>query len=588
MKLFTMPGLKAWISGAKSDKCLSTDGSILQTQRPDPAAYREVARGQGTKGIASAATVTPRKRARLGDVVQIKVEEDEDEIFPTEILRPPAAKRRRLIGGKQGNTSMNISPSKLPTPPSSKLREKAVSNFINQQTVSLVCPLDETPLTPKSAAPTERNGARSSSSPTEAKSAARADADHSEEEESIRDSIEDDMEYEKHSSDPRLRQLHDIVKHKRLGLSHAAKHDNDEELSVSNDPQYSDYETSVGLELSDDDDIPASTKGRSLKGTSSKSDEGSTTSEQGESTKSASSAEFAPEMEDSAESEQGNIKPETNTNWREEQILLNGILNALDKYTLMPSTWAMHFRGIPLPPDLFYHKVNKVSSRPRVYAHTDKYEFRGALHLRKIADVQARIRDLRETQRKISKDRSKAKEAQRAEQSAITQEILKKLRHVLEETVHWSRQDGGLGKFGDALLPNILVIEKLHEATTSDELLQPMHDLAEQWRARMTQLVSKLASKSSTDHSPQAPVIYGLLVINHLLYIVSIDASNPQASVGSVNLLLKTNMGEQKQQQWNALAIMVTVCWARDKLMATAQEMKLDERDKETESDPDA
>lgn len=67
--------------------------------------------------------------------------------------------------------------------------------------------------------------------------------------------------------------------------------------------------------------------------------------------------------------------------WRYEQVFLNQVLKARDEYTLMPTTWRMHFRGVPLPEGLFYIKTHAVSTRPRIYARTDKLEYQGTLVL---------------------------------------------------------------------------------------------------------------------------------------------------------------------------------------------------------------
>lgn len=67
--------------------------------------------------------------------------------------------------------------------------------------------------------------------------------------------------------------------------------------------------------------------------------------------------------------------------WHEDQVALNVILNARNEYSLMPSTWRISLRGIPLPEGLFYTKTRNTSSRPRIYAHTDKLEYRGTLLL---------------------------------------------------------------------------------------------------------------------------------------------------------------------------------------------------------------
>lgn len=65
--------------------------------------------------------------------------------------------------------------------------------------------------------------------------------------------------------------------------------------------------------------------------------------------------------------------------WHEDQVALNVILNARNEYSLMPSTWRISLRGIPLPEGLFYTKTRDTASRPRIYAHTDRLEYRGTL-----------------------------------------------------------------------------------------------------------------------------------------------------------------------------------------------------------------
>lgn len=83
-------------------------------------------------------------------------------------------------------------------------------------------------------------------------------------------------------------------------------------------------------------------------------------------------------IEDGTDSES-----DPDTAWRREQIYLNTILNARNKFTLMPSTWRMHFRGIPLPDSLFYIKTKSKSIRPRIYARTDRLEYRGTWRSRR-------------------------------------------------------------------------------------------------------------------------------------------------------------------------------------------------------------
>ena len=63
--------------------------------------------------------------------------------------------------------------------------------------------------------------------------------------------------------------------------------------------------------------------------------------------------------------------------WHEDQIALNVILNARNEYTLMPSTWKFSFKGIPLPEGLFYRKTKDIATRPRIYPHNERAEYRG-------------------------------------------------------------------------------------------------------------------------------------------------------------------------------------------------------------------
>jgi hypothetical protein len=95
-----------------------------------------------------------------------------------------------------------------------------------------------------------------------------------------------------------------------------------------------------------------------------------------------SSGDVTKEELESTDSEDSRVddsdsETETDGRWRLEQIYLNTILNARNEFTLMPSTWRMHFRGIPLPDSLFYFKSKSKSIRPRIYSRTDKLEYRG-------------------------------------------------------------------------------------------------------------------------------------------------------------------------------------------------------------------
>ncbi|KAI0553367.1 hypothetical protein F4679DRAFT_467474 [Xylaria curta] len=250
---------------------------------------------------------------------------------------------------------------------------------------------------------------------------------------------------------------------------------------------------------------------------------------------------------------------EKDTAWRMEQIYINIVLNARNDFPLMPSTWKMHFRGIPLPDSLFYDKEKSKSRRPRIYAHTDRLEYRGGHVLRKLIDVHARIQDIRNEEIVIKTDKGKNETEKRGLIKTVSAEIVKQLRRALEQALGWAKQDGEIDRYGDQLPPNVRVME-LRNIIMTDEpdselkIQTEMCSLAEEWR-----------TYASNGGAPvQAPVLFGFVIMKHIITIVTLDASDPDAII---HVPCQLHMAEKNQHQWNALAILVTICWARDVLL---------------------
>ncbi|KAI1108272.1 hypothetical protein F5Y14DRAFT_459796 [Nemania sp. NC0429] len=242
--------------------------------------------------------------------------------------------------------------------------------------------------------------------------------------------------------------------------------------------------------------------------------------------------------------------------WRQEQLYLNTILNARNKFTLMPSTWRMHFRGIPLPDSLFYIKMKSKSIRPRIYARTERLEYRGAVALRKLIDVHARIQDIRGREAAVKDDKELDEDQKRESIKALSADIAKQLRRALEQALEWSRQDGELDKYGDQIPPNVKIMElrDMSAAEHSESELRierEMSNLTEEWRRH----------SQSRDAPVHAPVVFGFVIMKHIITIVTLDASDPGAIL---HVPCQLHMAERNQHQWNALAILVTICWARD------------------------
>ncbi len=74
--------------------------------------------------------------------------------------------------------------------------------------------------------------------------------------------------------------------------------------------------------------------------------------------------------------------------------------------------------------------------------------------------------------------------------------------------------------------------------------------------------------------------------MKHIITIVTLDASDPSAII---HVPCQLHMAERNQHQWNALAIMVTICWARDVLLDYINSRPdLQPEVKDESSDPDA
>lgn len=175
------------------------------------------------------------------------------------------------------------------------------------------------------------------------------------------------------------------------------------------------------------------------------------------------------------------------------------------------------------------------------------------------------------------------------ESAAVKRELLKtlsvdmagRLRRALEQAVEWAKQDGGIDKYGDQLPPNVRIMD-LKGITQTDEpdseakIQTEMCNLAQAWR-----------DHASNAYEPvEPPVVFGFVIIKHIITIVTLDASDPGAII---HVPCQLHMAERNQHQWNALAILVTICWARDVLLdyiGARPDLKPEVKDES--SDPDA
>ncbi|KAI0387788.1 hypothetical protein F5Y04DRAFT_240986 [Hypomontagnella monticulosa] len=244
----------------------------------------------------------------------------------------------------------------------------------------------------------------------------------------------------------------------------------------------------------------------------------------------------------SSEEETNDHDPEQK--WRYEQAFLNEILKERDRYTLMPTTWRMHFLGIPLPEGLFYNQTRSRALRPRIYALTRGREFQGATALRRLMEIHGRILDLR-------------REHNLHPDQGYDRRMTHLIKQKLGSAIRWSEADGDLEKYKKVINPNVLVIE-VHEAKEPDidAILQArMASTAELWRLAM----NSWPSEELRALAP--PVLFGFAIYKHTVFIATLDSQNPKAVC---RISCQLDLSEGTQRQWNALALMVTVCWARD------------------------
>lgn len=204
--------------------------------------------------------------------------------------------------------------------------------------------------------------------------------------------------------------------------------------------------------------------------------------------------------------------------------------------------------------------------------------------LRKLIDVHGRISDLRDKQVEVLQDSLKTPGERQRDERVVISDIAKQLKKTLREAMNWAATDGALDVYGEQLPPNLQIIN-LTRMTSQNamrtEITERLNRMADDWADTM----ERLPGFATGEDKPDPPVIFGLVIYKHILFIATLDAGDFEAVE---HIPTQLNMGEKNQHQWNALAIMLTICWARDILMKTATAMKLKAAPDPQLSDPDA
>lgn len=130
-----------------------------------------------------------------------------------------------------------------------------------------------------------------------------------------------------------------------------------------------------------------------------------------------------------------------------------------------------------------------------------------------------------------------------------------------------------------------IIAQQLHQEAEAEAEVEEDNQRTPTQRQHHPAQPADLASPTS---QTKAPVLFGFVIYKHTLMIVTLDAQDPAAPC---NIPISLNMAESNQHQWNALAIMVTICWARDLLVRVVNEIEVDRevaKARMPSEDPDA
>lgn len=130
-----------------------------------------------------------------------------------------------------------------------------------------------------------------------------------------------------------------------------------------------------------------------------------------------------------------------------------------------------------------------------------------------------------------------------------------RVRKELMDALHWAELDGDTARTAGVIPSNIQILEMEDEDRLEIDLhiQNGMLRQAGRWR--------DILKVFPEDQRPPIPTLFAFVIYKHLLFIVTLDG-NKEDAVCHVSIQL--NLSEKNQSQWNALAIMVTICWARD------------------------
>jgi hypothetical protein len=142
--------------------------------------------------------------------------------------------------------------------------------------------------------------------------------------------------------------------------------------------------------------------------------------------------------------------------------------------------------------------------------------------------------------------------------------------------IKWSEKDGGFSNL--RFLPVLTVVTGRPRQTPdsmSDSLTKQLKFLAEKHREHLAHPEGRVNELGEIElYTRQPPLLYGILVAQTVVMFVTLDSSNPDASVRHFNHF---NFKDKDMDVWNGFALAFIVIVARNYIMSIKDELEEDD-----------
>ncbi|KAH8194289.1 hypothetical protein TruAng_011548 [Truncatella angustata] len=293
------------------------------------------------------------------------------------------------------------------------------------------------------------------------------------------------------------------------------------------------------------------------------------------------------EKSDDGDGDDGTVvEPTGFADLREDQKQLHVIRKYPWQIALCPDTWEGHLEHLNVPKALFFKRTSDGSNWPRIYERTPGQDFHGGKIFAALYNVQTRVHDIHTEYAEEKMGFSKDYIAKAADAETFRAKYFKAVKKTIDKAIKWAWKDGQIERWVE-FPPSVTVLDVSDMNTltqTRVDITEKLEALRTRWKMAMDRHQRKSWPQGRI---PQSPVIWAFAVMEHNVVLLSLDASNDDALP-----LAETNMDfcTETQRQWHAALIMVTICFARDRMMALVRHVgpqNLDSPVNQDDDDPD-